>query len=29
MKILACRGYMGEFDIIKTFCINYYVQDLY
>ena len=23
MKILACSGYMGEFDIIKIFCINY------
>jgi len=21
MKILACRGYMGEYDIIKIFCI--------
>ena len=23
MKILACREYMGEFGIIKVFCINY------
>ena len=23
MKILVCRGYMGEFDVIKIFFINY------
>lgn len=23
MKILAYRGYMGKFDIIKIFCVNY------